>query len=99
LKRVDLSELAEGDLADIWVDIARDHIENADRFIDAVRERLDKLAEYPLIGRERPEFGRDVRSVSHGEYLVIYRPIATGVGIARIVHGRRDLSQITVPTP
>jgi hypothetical protein len=29
-----LSELAEGDLAEIWVEIARDHIENADRFID-----------------------------------------------------------------
>jgi toxin ParE1/3/4 len=98
LKRVDLSELAEGDLADIWVEIARDHIENADRFLDAVRERMQLLAEQPLIGRERPEFGTGARSVPHGEYLIIYRPTAAGVGVARVVHGRRDLSRIRMPS-
>ena len=87
-----------GDLADIWVEIARDHIENADRFLKAIRERLQVLAEQPLIGRERPEFGQDARSVPHGDYLVIYRPTAAGVGVARIARGRRDLSRIRIPS-
>ena len=97
MKRVDLSELAEGDLADMWIEIARDHIENADRFLDAIRERLQLLAEQPLIGRERPEFGKGARCIAHAEYLVIYRPTAAGVGVARVVHGRRDLSRIRIP--
>ena len=92
-----LSEPAEGDLADIWVEIARDQIENADRFLDQLRGRMEHLAEQPLIGRERPELGKDLRSFPHGEYLVLYRPAAHGVDIARIVHGRRDLTKIEVP--
>jgi toxin ParE1/3/4 len=97
LKVAQLSEPAEGDLADIWVEIARDHIENADRFIEQLKERMQRLAEQPLIGRERPEIAKQIRSFPHGEYLVLYRPSATGVGIARVVHGRRDLSKIDIP--
>jgi len=92
-----LSELAEGDLAEIWVEIARDHIENADRFIDELRARAQQLAEQPLMGRERSQFGVNVRSFPHDEYLLFYRPTPTGVAIARIVHGRRDLTRIVIP--
>jgi toxin ParE1/3/4 len=97
LKIARLSEPAEGDLADIWVEIARDQIENADRFLDQLKERMKQLAEQPLMGRERPEIAKQIRSFPHGEYLVLYRQSATGVDIARVVHGRRDLSRIEIP--
>lgn len=91
------SELAEGDLADIWVTIALDSIEIADRFIEELRDKAALLAEQPLMGLARPDFGEDVRSFPHREYLVIYRPTEFGVGVARIVHGARDLRRLSVP--
>jgi toxin ParE1/3/4 len=91
------SELAEGDLAEIWVSIALSSIETADQFIEELREKATRLAEQPLMGVVRPELGKDVRSFPHGNYLVIYRPEPFGAGIARIVHGARDLGRLPVP--
>jgi len=91
------SELAEGDLAEIWLSIAMDQVKNADRFVEELRECAQHLAEQPLMGVSRPDFGKEVRSFLHGEYLVIYRPTEFGVGIARIVHGARDLGKLVVP--
>jgi toxin ParE1/3/4 len=93
------SELAEADLADIWVEIATDDIETADHFIHELRTLAQKLAEQPFMGRERPELGQDVRVFPHERYLLIYRPVDHGVGIARVVHGARDLTNIDVPRP
>lgn len=97
MKQAVLSELAEGDLADIWVTIAISSIDNADRFIEALRALAQQLAEQPFMGRERPEFGKTVRTFSHGQYLIIYRPSATGIGIARFIHGARDLRKFKIP--
>lgn len=97
MKLAVLSELAEGDLAEIWLAIAQDQPINADRFIDELRQQLQKLAEQPLMGRARPELGREVRSFPHAAYVVIYRPNADGVAISRLVHGSRDLSELVVP--
>jgi toxin ParE1/3/4 len=91
------SELAEGDLADIWVSIALDSIEHADRFIEELRDKAALLAEQPLMGIARPDFGKDVRSFPHRDYLLIYRPLEFGVGVARVVHGARDLRRLSVP--
>jgi toxin ParE1/3/4 len=93
------SELAESDLADIWVEIATDDIDTADQFIEGLRTLAQKLAEQPFMGRERPELVQDVRVFPHQQYLLIYRPAANGVGIARVVHGARNLASIEVPTP
>ena len=91
------SELAEGDLAEIWVAIAQDDIETADRFLGEFRVRAQRLAEHPFMGVARPDLGEEVRSLPHGAYLVIYRPTSFGVGIARVVHGSRDLERVIVP--
>jgi toxin ParE1/3/4 len=93
------SELAEADLADIWLEIAIDDIDTADQFIQRLQTLAQKLAEQPFMGRERPELGQDVRVFPHEKYLLIYRPAAHGVGIARVVHGARDLASIEVPRP
>lgn len=91
------SDLAEGDLAEIWLSIAMDQLQNADRFVEDLRDRAQQLAEQPLMGVSRPDFGKDIRCFPHGEYLLIYRPSDSGVGIARIVHGARDLRKLMVP--
>jgi toxin ParE1/3/4 len=97
LKYAALSELAEGDLAEIWVAIARDDIETADQYLAELHARAQRLADQPFIGVARPDLGKEVRSLPHGAYLVIYRPTSFGVGIARVVHGARDLQRVLVP--
>ncbi len=56
-----LSSLAERDLDEIWSYIAEDSsVATADRLVDDIIDRLDLLAEYPGMGRQRPEFGPGV---------------------------------------
>jgi toxin ParE1/3/4 len=42
----------------------------ADHFLDKLEETCVLLAGHPLVGRPRPELGREVRSFSVGNYLV-----------------------------
>lgn len=97
MKQPVFSELAEADLADIWVAIATTDIAAADRFLDELRDLAQKLAELPQMGQVRPDFGENARSFPHRDFILIYRPQPNGVGIARVVHGKRDLTQIEVP--
>ena len=50
------------------------------------------LAENPLLGRGRPEFGRDIRSFPAGNCAIFYRPTDDGVEIIRVIHGARDIT-------
>jgi toxin ParE1/3/4 len=63
----------------------------ADRFLDALDETCEMLAEHPLIGRPRSELGENLRSFPVGNYLIFYVPRADGVDIARVIYGGRDL--------
>ena len=97
MSQADFSELAEGDLAEIWVSIAKGDIDTADRFLAELRDLANRLAALPLMGIARPELGNEVRSFVHGEYLMIYRPQKQGVAISRVAHGRRDLRRLVLP--
>jgi len=48
----------------------------------------------PLIGRKRENIQRGLRSFGHGSYLIFYRPRTDGAVIFRVVHARRDLTQV-----
>jgi toxin ParE1/3/4 len=86
-----LSELAESDLADAWVFIAQDNVEAAERLIDQIYEKCRFLADSPKAGRQRPELDPSIRSFAVGNYVIFYRESATGIEVARVLHGRRDL--------
>jgi toxin ParE1/3/4 len=49
------SDLAEDDLVEIWLFIAKDSPNAADRFLDLLDQKCQLLAESPEIGRRRPE--------------------------------------------
>ena len=53
----------------------------------------------PHMGRARPELGEGLRIFPHREYLLIYRVQPEGIGVARVVHGKRDLPNIDFPFP
>lgn len=52
-----LSPLAEDDLLEIWLFIAEDSPHEADRFLDRLLEATKRLAEFPRLGRHRPDLG------------------------------------------
>ena len=55
--------------------------------------KLALIAELPHLGRERPELAPDLRSFPVGDYLLYYRPVAEGIELVRVLHGRRDVRQ------
>jgi toxin ParE1/3/4 len=69
-----------------------DNVARADAFIDSVDAMLDKIAEYPLLGRARPELTAKLRSFPLGQYNDFYRPTAAGIDVLRILHSSRDIS-------
>ena len=94
MKHARITELAESDLAKIWLYIARDNPAAADQFIDKLRMQCQRLAAAPQRGRPRPEFAVDLRSNRVGNYFIFYFPTDTGIEVARVLHSARDLPRI-----
>jgi len=60
--------------------------------IDRLLSRLSLLPQHPYLGRSRAdEFGSGMRSLSAGEYVIVYTIDGDNILVLRIVHGRRDL--------
>jgi toxin ParE1/3/4 len=89
-----LDRAAKADLIDIWQYIAADNSDAADHMLDRIWEGFRVIARFPLGGTARPELGRDLRCFSVGNYVIYFRPSATGVEIARVLHGARDVDAI-----
>ena len=86
--RIVRSPDAKRDTTQIWVYIAEDNFDAADRLIDLFDEKLNLLAEYPGLGQQRDDLAPGLRSFPVGKYLLFYRPIASGIELVRVLHGR-----------
>jgi toxin ParE1/3/4 len=85
---------AEEDLIEIWIYIAQDNPEAADRVLDDIEQQFHALADNPLMGRLRPGIAPELRYFTVGKYLILYRTVPDGVQIVRVIHGARDLSHL-----
>ena len=94
MKRPRLTDRAEADLEECWLDIARKNPRSATRFIETVLEKCDLLAEQPGIGRLRNDLSPDLRSLVVGRYLIFYRPLSEGIDVVRVLHGARDVEAV-----
>ncbi|RWN26163.1 type II toxin-antitoxin system RelE/ParE family toxin [Mesorhizobium sp.] len=88
------SPAAENDLIEIWFGIATDIPLAADRFLDAIAARILRLASFPESGPKRLDIGAEVRALTIGNYLVLYRLAEQRVEVVRVVHGARDVSAL-----
>jgi len=93
VKRVRISRDARSDLDEIWLFIARDSVEAANRFIDDLTSRLPLLAASPQMGLAREELGAGVRCHVFGRYVIYYREATPGIFVLRILHGARDVNR------
>ena len=91
MSRYRLSKQSRLDLDDIWLFIASDNLAAADRMIDELVGKFRTLASEPGIGPARDELAESLRSFPVGNYVIFYRPMPSGVEIARVLSGFRDL--------
>jgi toxin ParE1/3/4 len=94
MRRFRLSPLAKSDLAEIRHYIRQDKPLAADRQIAKFFHAFQMLARNSELGQRRPEFGSELRTFSVGNYVIVYRPFAEGVEIARVVSGYRDFEAL-----
>ncbi len=92
MKPYRVARLADFDLDEIWLYIARKSVSAADRQLAKLHKTFQLIATHPDMGEQRPEFaGGDCRSFSAGSYVVYYRKFDGGVEVVRVVHGARDM--------
>jgi len=96
MSRVIHSPLARQDLAEIWQYIARDNMGAADRLTAKFDSAFFLLAQIPRAGRARDDLVEGIRTLPVGQYMIMYRQVAGGAEIMRIVHGARDLTSIPI---
>ena len=94
MARITRRPLAAADVLEIWNYIAEDSIEQADRWVDRLDEKLGLIAGQPLMGRARNELAVDIRSFPFGRYVVFYVPIEDGIDVVRVLHSARDVDAI-----
>lgn len=82
---------AERDLLEIWLYIAGDSIENADRFLDKLEQQCHSLGGQPQMGHDRGDLMPGLRSFPVGNYLIFYQAIDDGIDVIRVLHGGRYL--------
>ena len=87
---------ARADLLQIHDYIAEHNPAAALEYIDRIAESCYRLADFPYMGRSRPELRPGYRSfaVTGTSYLVFYRPIEDGVEVVHIRHGSQDLRRL-----
>ena len=91
-----LSPRVEGDLDDIWLYVAQasGSIEIANRLIDTITDRFLVLSRFPFLGRSREELGAGYRSLTVGEWVIVYCLENDEALVLRVVHGRRQIESL-----
>ena len=81
------------DLLEIWTHMADSNPRAADRLLENIGRTCEALAEFPRMGRSRPELAPELRSIPVGDYIIFYRPVEEGIQVVRVLHGARDIDR------
>lgn len=85
-----LAPAAVEDLDEIWLHVARDNIDAAERVLDELESACELLAGRPHAGHVREDLAdTSVRFWSVRSYLIVYRPDRVPLEIVRFWHGAR----------
>jgi toxin ParE1/3/4 len=90
---------AQRDIADIAAYIEQESQDRlvAEDFIERLTAYCERLAGLPgLLGRPRPELGRDYRSATFGKYIIFFRYAdedspRSHLYVIHVLHGARDI--------
>jgi len=82
------------DINDIWLYIARDNINAADKLVASVEAATKRLANMPGIGRKRDELQPDLLSYPLGNYVIFYQRSSVGIDVLHVYHGARNFEEL-----
>ena len=91
-----ITPAAENDLVNIWLYIARDNSEAADRVYQAAESTFEALVATPRMGtvyRSKRAQLKDVRFLPISKfqsYVIYYREQPQGIEIIRVLHAHMD---------
>lgn len=89
MARITRSKLARADLRDIWLYIAQQNVDAADRFLDRRDQTIRLIAESPAIGEPQDQIKQGLRRFVVAQYLIFYETTADGIRVVRVLHGAR----------
>jgi toxin ParE1/3/4 len=91
---IEWSRRARSDIQELKAYIAKDSPYYARRFTERIITSVEKLIEFPKIGRPVPEAeGRgDVRELIYSGYRIIYPIQPERIFVVSIIHGSQDLA-------
>jgi len=93
------TEPAIEDLRNLHGYIARDSEVYASSFVQRIILAVDKLTDFPQLGRLVPEADQEtIRELLYQNYRIIYRIQSELIEILTVIHGRRDLGSVK-PAP
>jgi plasmid stabilization system protein ParE len=82
---------ALAELEEIWIFIAADNTEAADRALEEIREAMNTLATFPRMGHIRADLtSRPLRFHPVRSFLIAYAPDETPPVVLAVLHGRRN---------
>jgi toxin ParE1/3/4 len=86
---------AEADLLEIayYIAVEQGRPQTAEKVIDDLIAKCGEYAASPRIGEAKPALGADYRIFHFKRWVVIYRSLADGIEVMRIVDGARDYPQ------
>jgi toxin ParE1/3/4 len=94
MTRVVLTDAAKQDQLEIWLYIAADNPDAADRLLDEIDKALRLLSGAPGLGRARDDIAPGLRCFPIENYLILYEALPDGITVVRLVHGARRLAQL-----
>jgi len=95
VRRVNWTDQALADLADIKRYIERRSPANARKVVDRIAMEGDRLGEFPYAAREIPEFrDPDRRETFVYNWRIMFRVEPGQVTIRRVVHAKRKLNNV-----
>jgi len=89
--KIAFSEEADSDLLHILTYLASRNRTAALALADLFNIKIESLAHFPFIGRDRSIFAPGLRSIVAENYVVFYRVERERVLIVRVLDGRRDI--------
>jgi addiction module RelE/StbE family toxin len=91
-KKVRWTSIAVEDLSNMKEKIAEDNVSAAQKMIQTIRKKVERLSHFPESGRIVPEFGSPVlREIIIPPYRVVYRIVGKEVHIIRVWHSKQEI--------
>ncbi len=91
---VKIAKPAQDDLKQIHEYIAKDSLYYAHEVIQTILNEIEKVENFPDIGRIVPELqDRNIREIIHGPYRIVYR-IKNLIEVLAVIHAKRDFNEV-----